>query len=218
MKRFRDVHYGFRMLLKNPGFASMRFPGGSSWKSSVEFFVVANPCPHPLITSAESHRPIIKCYANRPKARILSEALKMKAWMRRILRELLICLTRCTSSLWRQSAVEHPEFGCPSGTHEFRSNSASVISGKASGFRCNSASISSPRVDKAGRGVGSLIILSHCLSPSAPGRTSGSRDISSSRSSKESALIAAVISSTVFTSKQYALEDLQTSKSKMPNP
>jgi len=73
-------------------------------------------------------------------------------WMSGIPAEPLIGPAGRKSNLWRQAAIEQPELGCATRTHEFRSKSASVISGKASGFLRNSASISSPRADKAGRG------------------------------------------------------------------
>lgn len=68
----------------------------SSWEESVEFFMAANPYPDPEITfKSLCDGAVVARDANRPKAIVRSQALEVERWVRRILFELLVGVSRC---------------------------------------------------------------------------------------------------------------------------
>ncbi len=195
----------------NEGISDFRFAvcnwsgasAGPSAELPFKICVMSNPKPDPDIPLPVSHRPVAECHTHGPSPGIVAQTLQMQARMGRILREPPIGSVSRLLHLLRQPAVKAPEIARYPGGHRWDSKSPSWISGKASGFRLNSASISSTKAESAGRGRGSWIMRSHAASPSNSGNNAGKDSASSRRSSAESVWIASRISCTVLTNIEY---------------
>ncbi len=176
----------------------------SGFKHPIEFFVGANPNPDPCVFAQPlSNRAVITRHTDRLKARIRTQALEMETRMCRIGQKLLVRAPSRGLDLGSQLSIREPEFGSPARRHSCLSNSSSDITRNWSGLARYAASTSSPSLVNAGRGRGSRMIRSHSASPSSSGRSVGSESASCARSVGESCRMAAWISSTVLTSKQY---------------
>ena len=170
------------------------------WKEAIKLSVAANPKPNPHITLISSgDRTKVSGHPNRPYARVTSQALQPQRWMRRIAYELSITRLRGNPNFRWKLSIGSPEFRRSFGCHTFRSKSASVISGNASGFDFILASILSIKALKFGRDRGSLMMRRHSESSLSSGRSSGRSSANCARSFGESARIASSISFTVLT-------------------
>ncbi len=199
-KQICDFRFAICDLRPNPGL----MPGSCSRrKATVEIGVVTDPDPQPMISVSPSHGSIVLGHAHGQRAGVAPEPLQVQTWMTRVSSKPVVRGPSLFANLRRQGSIEPPETGGAVRTHEWRSNSASEVSGQEAGSRSNSARASASSVLSAGRGRGSWIMRSHAASPSNSGNSSGIDAANSRRSSAESVRMASRIACTVLTKIEY---------------
>lgn len=107
----------------------------SSWKTTLEVLMVANPDPNLIITVAQRDGAIVQGDAYRPRSRVTPQPFQAKTGMRLVFAKLAVGQARGVLDVARQLPVQSPELGCAPGGHERRSNSVSEVSGNAVGSR-----------------------------------------------------------------------------------